>query len=140
MPGTRLLLGVGAILFLNSLLFLVRAVTRTQSVWIPLAGMVALLILFAWLPIQVRRRARERFAKLSEEERRGTYTFTEDGFAWTLGRVPGKLPWSAVTKIHDSEDYLFLLTSGARAHIIPKRSLVADERKSFESLVGAWGQ
>jgi hypothetical protein len=83
----RLLAVLNALLLLASVLLALRALARGEVPPLVLALAVLPLVVF---PLSIRRRARKAFGALEDAERRGTYTFDDQGFGWTLGRSPGR--------------------------------------------------
>jgi hypothetical protein len=136
----RALFGLNLLLLLAALLLALRGLARggAPKALLVLAA-VPLAVFFVGLPLAVGRRARALFEGLTEAERRGTYTFDEDGFAWTLGRSPGRASWTTVLALRETDSRCLLLTPGGRAHVIPKAGVSAEALSRLRELAAARG-
>lgn len=57
-----------------------------------------------------------------------TITFADDGLhTRNSGGMEGKLPWSSVTRVLETGNYLYLWISRAEAIIVPRRALPSDD-------------
>lgn len=66
-----------------------------------------------------------RFAVANKEL---TIAFADDGLhTRNSGGVEGKFPWSSVTRIFETKDYLYLWISRAEAIVVPRRALSSDD-------------
>jgi hypothetical protein len=52
-----------------------------------------------------------------------TLIFADDGIRSQHSGMEGKFPWSAVTGVYETEDYLFLAISRAEMLVVPRRAL-----------------
>jgi hypothetical protein len=137
LPGVRLLLGTNLLFILLASLFVLRAlVHREMSGSLIIALLVPALFLSLFL-VQVWRFARRRFRTLTPEQKAGTYSLDEEGIEWSLGRAPGKVPWSVVVTSGETGRAFYLMTPSARTHVLPKRGMTEDDVTELRRLLEA---
>ncbi len=56
-----------------------------------------------------------------------TITFADDGLHTKNSGMEGKIPWSAVARVLETKDYLYLWISRAETIIVPRRALPSDD-------------
>jgi YcxB-like protein len=56
-----------------------------------------------------------------------TIAFADDGLHTKNGGMEGKIPWSAVTRVLETKDHLYLWISRAETIIVPRRALASDD-------------
>lgn len=67
--------------------------------------------------------SRRIFPRYSVANKDLTITFADDGIRSQHSGMEAKFPWSAVTSILETKDYLFLPISRAETIVVPKRAL-----------------
>lgn len=140
-PIARLVVGLNALLLLVAALVSLRALARGEAPPLVLAiSLLPLAVVYVAAPLAIRARACRIFEGLSESERRGTYTFDRRGFEWTLGRSPGRAPWTAVTATRETDARLFLLTPGARAHVLSTKAASPEALSRLKALLARRGE
>lgn len=127
LPGVRLLLGANVLFILLASLSVLRALLRHEMTWALAAALLVPVLVTSAFLVQVRRGARRRFRALSPEQKAGTYSIDEDGLEWSLGRSPGRIPWSVVVASGETPRAFYLMTPAARTHVIPKREMSQDD-------------
>jgi YcxB-like protein len=63
------------------------------------------------------------FPRFSVANKDLTLTFADDGIRSQHGGMEGKIPWSAVKRILETKDHLFLSISRAENMVVPRRAL-----------------
>ncbi len=63
------------------------------------------------------------FPRYSVADKELTITFADDGIRSQYSGMEGKLPWSSVVGIYQTDDYLFLSISRAEMIVVPRRAL-----------------
>jgi hypothetical protein len=67
------------------------------------------------------------FPRYSVANKDLTVTFADDGIRSQHSGMEGKIPWSTVTRVLETKDYLFLPISRAEMIVVPRRALPSDD-------------
>jgi hypothetical protein len=137
LPGVRLLLGTNLLFILLASLFVLRALVHREMSWPLITALLVPALVLALFLIQVGRFARRRFRALTSEQKAGTYCLDEEGLEWSLGRAPGKIPWSVVVASGETGRAFYLMTPSARTHVLPKREMTEDDVTDLRRLLQA---
>jgi hypothetical protein len=67
--------------------------------------------------------SRLRFPQLSVANKECTLVFGEEGIRSNYGGIEGRVPWRAIVRILETNDYLLLVISRAEVILVPQRAL-----------------
>jgi hypothetical protein len=137
LPGVRLLLGTNLLFILLASLFVLRALVHRELSWSLIIALWVPALFLSLFLVQVWRFARRRFRALTPEQKAGTYSIDEEGLAWSLGRAPGKVPWSVVVAWGETRRAFYLMTPSARTHVLPKREMTDEDVTELRRLLQA---
>ncbi len=100
---------------------------REGFVWAIVLGGLAAMAVIIWAVDLLFDRVvyRLHYRRLATAGAEVTLNLDEDGIAWTIRDIGGRLPWSAVTTVDDQEDGLVLFISPLEGMVVPRRAFAS---------------